>query len=100
MILAALYLLWAYQRVFHGEPDDANRDFPEIKFREGAVLMVFIGLIVFTGIYPKPLLDRVDEHADFDPRRHYRLTLARTELTDVERNAATPARAGDVELDL
>ena len=46
------------------------------------------------------VLDRVDEHADFDPRRHYRLTLAGTELTDVERNAAAPARAGDVELEL
>ena len=25
VILAALYLLWAYQRVFHGEPDEENR---------------------------------------------------------------------------
>ena len=24
VVLAALYLLWAYQRVFHGEPDEAN----------------------------------------------------------------------------
>jgi NADH-quinone oxidoreductase subunit M len=64
VILAALYLLWAYQRVFHGEPDDANRGFPEIKFREGAVLLVFIGLIVFTGVYPKPLLDRVEPSVD------------------------------------
>ena len=30
VILAALYLLWAYQRVFHGEPDEANQKFPEI----------------------------------------------------------------------
>ena len=30
VILAALYLLWAYQRVFHGVPDDANRHFPEL----------------------------------------------------------------------
>ena len=30
MILAALYLLWAYQRVFHGEPDDENRSFKEL----------------------------------------------------------------------
>ena len=26
VILAALYLLWAYQRVFHGEPDEDNAD--------------------------------------------------------------------------
>lgn len=41
------------------------------------------------------VLDRVDEHADFDPRQHYALTLASHELTEVERNAAA-----DVPLDL
>ena len=34
------------------------------------------------------VLDRVDQFADFDPRRHYALTLAAGELTEVERNAA------------
>ena len=34
VILAALYLLWAYQRVFHGEPDEANKTFPELKLTE------------------------------------------------------------------
>jgi hypothetical protein len=33
VILAALYLLWAYQRVFHGEPDDDNKSFPELRGR-------------------------------------------------------------------
>jgi NADH-quinone oxidoreductase subunit M len=60
VILAALYLLWAYQRVFHGEPDDANRSFPELKFREAAVMLPLIGVIVFTGVYPKPMLDRIE----------------------------------------
>jgi hypothetical protein len=51
------------------------------------------------------ILDRVDQFADFDPRRHYALTLAAGELTDIERNAATltadpAARAGDIDLDL
>lgn len=64
VILAALYLLWAYQRVFHGEPDEANRDFPEITLREGMVLSVFIAIIVFTGVYPKPLIDRVQPSVD------------------------------------
>src|SRR4029079_17193237 len=35
VIFAALYLLWAYQRVFHGEPDEDNRLFPEMRLREG-----------------------------------------------------------------
>ncbi len=44
------------------------------------------------------VLDRVDEHPDFDPRSDYALTLSPTDLTDIERSAA--ARAGDIELDL
>lgn len=43
------------------------------------------------------VLDRVDEFADFDPRRDYALTLSGAELTDLERNAAS---AADVDLDL
>ena len=35
VILAALYLLWAYQRVFHGEPDDDNRTFAELDVPRG-----------------------------------------------------------------
>ena len=60
VILAALYLLWAYQRVFHGEPDDANKGFAELKMREAAVLLPLVGVIVFTGLYPKPMLDRIE----------------------------------------
>ena len=64
VILAALYLLWAYQRVFHGEPDEANSSFPELKFKEGMVLLPFLVAIVFTGVYPKPLLDRIEPSVD------------------------------------
>jgi len=64
VILAALYLLWAYQRVFHGEPDEANAGFPEMKLREGALIMVFIAIIGFTGLYPKPMLDRIEPSVD------------------------------------
>jgi hypothetical protein len=48
------------------------------------------------------VLDRVVEFGDFDPRQHYKLTLAAAELTDTERNAAAfrPATADEVELDL
>jgi NADH-quinone oxidoreductase subunit M len=60
VILAALYLLWAYQRVFHGEPDDDNRHFPEMTWSEGLVMAPLLGLIVFLGIYPKPVLERME----------------------------------------
>lgn len=43
------------------------------------------------------VLDRVDQFPDFDPRRHYTLTLSATEMTDVERNATS---ADDICLDV
>jgi hypothetical protein len=45
------------------------------------------------------VLDRVEQYPEFDPRQHYQLTLAVTELTDVERNAAATS-PDDVALDL
>jgi NADH-quinone oxidoreductase subunit M len=60
VILAALYLLWVYQRVFHGEPSEDNKSFPEITLREGLLLSVFVAAIVFAGVYPKPMLDRIE----------------------------------------
>ena len=51
------------------------------------------------------VLDRVDQFDDFDPRRHYALTLTPGELSEQERNAAAlsvppAARADDIDLDL
>jgi hypothetical protein len=48
------------------------------------------------------VLDRVELHPEFDPRRHYQLTLSTGELTDVERNAAGLAvrSVDDIELEL
>lgn len=64
VILAALYLLWAYQRVFHGEPDEANRGFAEMTAREGAAVLVLVAVIGFTGLYPKPMLERIEPAVD------------------------------------
>ena len=60
VVLAALYLLWAYQRVFHGEPDEANSSFKELNVKEGMLMAVFVAIILFTGIYPKPMLERIE----------------------------------------
>ena len=63
VILAALYLLWAYQRVFHGEPDERERHHARPdggSWLDGALL----GLIVFLGVYPKPVLDRIEPSVD------------------------------------
>ncbi|MGE0307267.1 MAG: NuoM family protein, partial [Acidimicrobiia bacterium] len=60
VILAALYLLWAYQRVFHGEADEENSTFAEMTWKEGFIMLPILGVIVFTGLYPKPLIDRIE----------------------------------------
>ncbi len=60
VIIAALYLLWAYQRVFQGEPDEANASFPDLNLTERLVMVPLLVLIVFLGIYPKPVIDRIE----------------------------------------
>ncbi|HVF74683.1 MAG TPA: NADH-quinone oxidoreductase subunit M [Acidimicrobiales bacterium] len=60
VILAALYLLWAYQRVFHGTPDEANSNLPDMTWGERAIMLPLVALIVFLGVYPRPVLDRIN----------------------------------------
>jgi NADH-quinone oxidoreductase subunit M len=64
VILAALYLLWAYQRVFHGTPDEENAATPDMRPGELLVMLPLLGLIAFLGIYPKPVLDRMAPSVD------------------------------------
>jgi BREX system ATP-binding protein BrxC/D len=45
------------------------------------------------------VLDRVDQFPDFDPRRHYALTIADTELTDAERATTAPQSVNDIEIE-
>jgi NADH-quinone oxidoreductase subunit M len=60
-VLAALYLLWAYQRIFHGPLEgEANRTTPDLTRREIGVLAPLLVLIVGIGIYPAPLFDTVE----------------------------------------
>ena len=44
------------------------------------------------------VLDRVDLHEDFDPRQHYKLTLAENEMTANERAAAGATGVDDIVL--
>ncbi len=64
VILAALYLLWAYQRVFHGEPTDADADTPEMRLAEFGLLAPFLAAMVFLGVYPAPVLERIEPSVD------------------------------------
>jgi NADH-quinone oxidoreductase subunit M len=61
VILAAIYLLWAYQRTFHGEPDEATiEQLHDLTLRERLTIVPFLVVIVAMGVYPKPILDRID----------------------------------------
>jgi NADH-quinone oxidoreductase subunit M len=64
VILAALYLLWAYQRVFHGEPDEENAAISDLRVAEGFVLAPLVLLIVVMGVYPKPFIERIEPAVD------------------------------------
>lgn len=64
VILAAVYLLWAYQRVFHGPLDDRNAKVHDLTLREALILAPFAIAIVFVGVYPKPLLERMEPAVD------------------------------------
>ena len=60
VIVAAIYLLWAYQQVFHGEPGADDAVTGDLVWLERLVVAPLIILIVFLGAYPKPVLDRIN----------------------------------------
>jgi NADH-quinone oxidoreductase subunit M len=64
VILAALYLLWAYQRVFHGQPNELTSSMPELRLREGLVLFPLVALMVFGGLYPRYMTERIEPSVD------------------------------------
>jgi NADH-quinone oxidoreductase subunit M len=60
IVLAALYILIMYQRTMHGPIDDANRGLPDLTRREAWVIAPVLVLIVFLGVYPKPVIDTIN----------------------------------------
>jgi NADH-quinone oxidoreductase subunit M len=60
VIVAAIYLLWAYQQVFQGVPAPADEKTKDLVWLERLVVAPLIILIVFLGVYPKPVLDRIN----------------------------------------
>ena len=70
VIFAAAYLLWALQRIIFNKLDKPdNQNIPDLDRRELAVLIPLLIGIVWMGVYPKPILDRLEPAA-----RRYILT--------------------------
>jgi len=60
VVLAAVYLLWAYERVFTGVPDiEENKTAPDLTAREISLLAPLVALVLIIGLYPGVLLDKI-----------------------------------------
>jgi NADH-quinone oxidoreductase subunit M len=61
VILAAIYLLWMFQRVFMGPLDkEENRGLRDVNGRELAIFLAFLFFIFWIGIYPNPYFNLMD----------------------------------------
>ena len=61
VVLAAIYLLWAFERVFTGEPDKAeNQVLKDVNGREIALMAPLVVLILLLGLYPQVLLEKTE----------------------------------------
>jgi NADH-quinone oxidoreductase subunit M len=64
VILGAVYLLWAYQRMWHGPLErEENRAMGDLTGREWAILAPLVAAIIVLGLFPRPVLERVEPSA-------------------------------------
>ncbi len=64
IVLAAVYILWMYQRMMHGPVKAGNEGFADLSAREIAVMAPVLAIIVVLGFYPKPVLDVITPAVD------------------------------------
>jgi NADH-quinone oxidoreductase subunit M len=60
IILAAIYILWMYQRTMTGPVREHVAQMPDLRPRELWAVGPLIALIIAFGVYPKPLLDIIN----------------------------------------
>jgi NADH-quinone oxidoreductase subunit M len=88
VILAAIYLLWAYERVFTGVPEkEENKILSDLSVREVSLLAPLAVLVIVLGLYPGVLLDKVAPSTE--------AVLDRIEANTAYR-VPEPGRLGDV----
>ncbi|MCP2294256.1 NADH-quinone oxidoreductase subunit M [Nocardia amikacinitolerans] len=60
LVLAAVYVLWMYQRMMTGPVKKGNENLHDLVPRELLVVAPLIAALLFLGLYPKPVLDFID----------------------------------------
>jgi len=61
IVLGAAYMLWLYQRTMFGKIDNPkNERLADLSLREVATFVPLIALAVWIGLYPSPVLQRLD----------------------------------------
>jgi NADH-quinone oxidoreductase subunit M len=74
IILAAIYILWMYQRVAGGPVREQVAGMKDLKARELLAVAPLVVLIIGVGVYPKPVLDIINPAV--------RATMAQVHETD------------------
>jgi NADH-quinone oxidoreductase subunit M len=70
VIFAAVYLLWALQRILFNPLDKSeNEHLPDLNKRELALLVPLIAAIIWLGVYPAPVLRRMEGSAQLLVKR-------------------------------
>jgi NADH-quinone oxidoreductase subunit M len=80
IVLAAIYILWMYQRTMHGPTAEKVRGMPDLSGRELAAVAPVIAIIVALGFFPKPLLDVINPSVQ--------QTLSRVQMQDPQPTVA------------
>ena len=65
IILAAIYVLWLYQRTMQGAVSDKVKKFRDLNVREAFAVGPLIVIIIALGIYPKPVIDVINPAVKF-----------------------------------
>jgi NADH-quinone oxidoreductase subunit M len=78
VIISAAYLLWAIQRILFNSLDKTeNEHIPDLNRRELALMVPIVAAIIWLGVYPAPVLRRMQPAAE----RFVRLVETRQSLT-------------------
>ncbi len=60
IVLAAIYMLWAYQRTFQGPETERHRGLIDMVPREIAAVVPVVAAMLVLGVFPKVALDRIE----------------------------------------